>query len=490
VDAPEKPFLRCDFCGAVSHLVEHFQRWPTGLRSRGVICPKCRKDGPPRRVWRGGTLLYAAGVFSLGALVGGLDGALRFGFAGLALPLLLVVAHECTHALAGRLVGASVFEIRLGWRRPRFQLRIRNTRFTVARGLLTGGYCVAAFLRPRPARWRYAVLYGAPMVLHAVAIAVAVPFLYWNAIGSVHFFVLFNVVFLVASARPIDYAAGAYRIPNDGKALLSLREQVDAWWRPGFVLPAIYARSREDALARARDVETMFPDDPAVGRALFTVYWALGYHAYALRFVDAFVAAVPRPDVPEADLLALGALHGDRLKDWLYCVVLLHGGAWDAALAGVGERLAAETLVEARALWLALRAYIRLLRGAGLQDLATAHDEAEEAYRMLPWVSFVAEVYGAALIERGRLRPGLDRLDAADRLEPRRRELSREAWRAIGLARLRHRIRARRHLREARTRGLAVGPPPALLRRAEAAVGGENGPATVREERTLGQGRS
>jgi hypothetical protein len=474
-------FARCDFCGARSRLRARFRPWPTGLGREGLICPRCRVGFRPRSRL-GGLVLAACVVLGLaGVRIGGpvLGATWVGGF--LVLPVLLIVIHELTHAAAGQLAGARIFEVRIGWHRPRFQLRCGTLRITVGRGLLRGGFCVAAFLRPHVAPWRYAVLYGAPMLLHlgAMAAVVALHSFSWSlaAIGPAHFFVFFNALLFLASARPIDYPVGAFRIPNDGKALLLLRDPVQAerWRRLGFVLPALYALGDgepEEALARAREAEHLFPEDPEVGSALFTVYWALGYYAYALRFVGTYADAIRQPArLDEHDLLTLGALQGARLERWLHCVVCLHGQAWDAALGAIGEALEAETYEEARAMWLALRAYVLLLRAASPEDAAGAQASAREAYELLPWVPFVCGTFGAAQIEAGANEEGLRRLDEADVLDHQELEVAaRNAWRAIGLAQQGRRRAARRSLREAGAGGLEVGPPPALLQRAEEAV--------------------
>jgi len=470
----------CDFCGARSSLTDLFRTWPLTLRRRGLICPHCRSVSKKPRTPAWVKPLLAAVVFGAGMLAGGpaLGGEWLAG--ALILPVLVTVAHESTHALAGWLTGARVFEVRVGWREPRFQFRLGRTRFTVARGLLRGGYCVATFLRPVVARWRYAVLYGLPMALHAGALAAVWPWLTLprspDGIRLVHFFALWNAVYLLASARPFDYVVGAFRIPSDGKALVllaTLPAQAEVWRRQGFVLPAVYALldgSKEEALARAREVEHLFPDEAAVERALFAVYWALGQHAYALRFVGAYVRGVRQPDLDERQLLALGAMQGARFERWLYCVVCLHGGAWEAALTAIGEELARETLAEGRAMWQALKAYVLLLRG-GPDDREAARAAAQEAFDLLPWVSFVCGTEAATLIETGHPAEGLRRLDQADSLDRTDQEqAARNAWRAIGCARLGRKRQARRCFRAAEARGLEVGPPPELLRRAAAAV--------------------
>jgi hypothetical protein len=209
-----------------------------------------------------------------------------------------------------------------------------------------------------------------------------------------------------------------------------------------------------------------------VGRALFTVYWALGYHAYALRFVGPYADGVHQPaGLDERELLTLGALQGDRLERWLYCVVCLHGEAWDAALNAVDTALKGETLDEARAMWLALRAYVLLLRMDSPEGRAAGREAAREAFELLPWVSFVCGTFGAALIDGARPAAGLRRLEEADALDVREQEVAaRKAWRAIACAELGRMRIARALLREAGTRGLEVGPPPALLKRAEASL--------------------
>ena len=452
-----------------------------GFGRRGLICPACRLAIRVSRPTRGKGLLGVLLVLLCGALLGGGHLALEWGLSVLVLPVLLIVAHEFTHAVAGRLAGARVFEVRVGWHRPRYQIRLGRLRITLARGLLRGGFCVAAFLLPRVGRWRYVVLYGAPMLLHVLACVAVLPFLSapWPLpeLRAGHFFFFFNALLFLVSARPIDYPVGAFRIPNDGKALLLLRDrsQAERWRRQGFVLPALYALSdgeAEEALARARDAEHLFPDDPEVGRALFTVYWALGYHAYALRFVGPYADAVHQPaGLDEQQLLTLGALQGDRLERWLYCVVCLHGEAWDAALSAVDTALKGETLEEARAMWLALRAYVLLLHMESPEGREAGREAAREAFELLPWVSFVCGTFGAALIDGARSAEGLDRLDEAAALDVAGQEVAaRKAWRAIGYAQLGRMRHARAQLREAGTRGLEVGPPPALLRRAEASL--------------------
>lgn len=472
----------CSVCGAASRLRDHYRPLSLGFGRRGLICPACRLELRRSRPARGKAVLAILLVVLCGALLGGRRLALEWGLSVAVLPVLLIVVHEFTHAVAGRLAGARVFEVRIGWHRPRFQVRLGRLRLTLARGLARGGFCVAAFLRPQVARWRYAVLYGAPMLLHLAACVAVIPFLSvpWplHGLHFGHFFLFINILLFLASVRPHDYPVGAFRIPNDGKALLALLRdpgQAETWRREGFVLPALYALSdgeREEALARARDVEHLFPDDPQVGRALFTVYWALGYHAYALRFAGPYADAIHQPEgLDERQLLTLGALQGDRLERWLYCVVCLHGEAWDAALSAIDTALKAETLDEARAMWLALRSYVLLLRMESPREREDGRRTAREAFELLPWVSFVCGTWGAALIDGARPAEGLDRLQEADTLDVQEQEVgARKAWRAIGCAQIGRMRRARMLLREAGTRGLEVGPPPALLRRAEASI--------------------
>ena len=472
----------CEFCGARSILGDLFQSWPVGLRRRGLICPRCRVTSRKSRRIPGLKFILMALVFAGGfALDGPWLGAIWV-LGAFFLPILITVGHEWAHAVAALLCGGKVFEVRIGWREPRWQIRVGRIRFTVARGLFRGGYCVAAFLSPRVSRLRYAILYGTPMILHAAAIAAVWPYLSpphaLREIGLLDFFVAFNLLLLLASARPFDHHVGAFQLPSDGMAIILLathRARVEKWRRLGFVLPAIYALldgEKEEALARAREVEHMFPDDPDVGRALFTVYWALGYFAYALRFIGTYVHGVRQPEqLDERQLLSLGAMQGKRFEKWLYCVVCLHGEAWDAAIKEIDELLEAESFEEARAMWFALRAYVLLLRASSPGDLEEARAAAQRAFDRLPWVSFICGTLAATLIESGMEVEGLYRLEQADLLDRDDRELAaRNAWRAIGMARQGRRRMARRYLREAEAQGLEVGPPPALLRRVEQAL--------------------
>jgi tetratricopeptide (TPR) repeat protein len=241
------------------------------------------------------------------------------------------------------------------------------------------------------------------------------------------------------------------------------------------VVPAIYALldgEREESAARAREAEHLFAGDPDVERALFTVYWALGYYAYALRLLPAYARSVRQPEqLDEKQLLALGAMQGPRLERWLRCVVYLHGEAWDAALKDIEVALAEEQLEEARAMWLALRADVHLLRGGHGDDNAALAD-ATSAFERLPWVSFICGVAAAAILVAGRREDALRMLAHADLLDRDGQELAvRNLWRAVAFAQLGRTGPARRALREAQARGLEVGPPPALVRRASAAVG-------------------
>jgi len=420
-------------------------------------------------------------VAGAGFLVGGYRTAVIWVAGVVLLPAILTAAHESAHAIAGKLTGARIFEVRVGWHKPRYQIRIGRLRFTIARGLLRGGYCVAAYLKGRARPWRYAVLFGTPMFLHAAAIASILPVLDWPhtlpAIGLGHFFFFYNLLFLAASARPFDYAVGAFVIPSDGKALVLLATQpaqVEKWRRTGFVVPAIYALldgQKEEAAARARDAEHLFPGDPDVERALFTVYWALGYHAYALRFLPAYARGVRQPaGLDERQLLALGAMQDARLERWLHAAVYLHGEAWDAALKEIEASLADEKHEEGRAMWLALRANLLLLR-RGTGDAVSALTDATAAYERLPWVSFICGVMAGALAENGRHQQSLEMLEDADLLDDGGQELPiRNLWRAVAFAGMGKLGPARRSMHEAQARGLEVGPPPALLRRAEAAL--------------------
>lgn len=477
----ERGLTACDYCGARSRLRDLFVNWPTGLGRPGLICPRCRALSHPYPRFERWPLLVLVLVAAGGVAAGGPVLAAVWVAGAFILPAALTAAHEFAHAVAGRLTGARVFEVRVGWHRPRFQARLFRLRFTIARGLLRGGYCVAAYLKPRAARWRYAVFYGTPMVLHAGAAAAALHFARLPRslpeVSILHFFLFYNLIYLLAAARPFDYEVGAFSIPSDGKALLLLatqRAQVESWRRTGFVVPAIYALldgEREESASRAREAEHLFPGDPDVERALFTVYWAAGYYAYALRLLPAYTRGVRQPEqLDEKQLLALGAMQGPRLEQWLTCVVYLHGEAWDAALKEIEGALKAEKFEEARAMWFALRADVLLLRGAK-GDSEAALADATAAFERLPWVSFICGVAAAAVLESGKQRESLKLLRHADLLDRAGQELPvRNVWRAIAFARLGRMRPARRSLREAQARGLEIGPPPALVRRAHAAL--------------------
>ncbi len=474
MERPVPDFVRCVHCGAVSRLRRHFRALPIGWRVRGPVCAGCRANAEP-----GVDLLRKMLPWVLAAIVAaaflayGFGVALRYVVGFTLLPAGLIVLHELAHAAAGHAAGAHIFEVRVGWGRVYRQWRVRGLRLTLARRPLRGGYCVAAFLHPPVRRWKYAVLYGTPMVLHLLAIVIAAPRLTlpWpgSAIGLLHFFVFWNLLMLLASARPFDYVAGAHAIPNDGRALILLRSRkyAEEWFRRGLILPALYALAEgrvQEARAQVWRVETQFPDDPAVGPALFTAYWALGSHVHALRFAEQFVRACPVPEGDPADLLALGILAEERYERWLRATVCLHGGAYDAALTEVAGALEVEEYDEGRALLLALRGYVRLLAG----DSEAALADAGEAFEDLPWIAFVCDTYAAALIETGQPERGLLLLDEADdRDRAERGRPVRNCWRALAEAR-RGRVRiAERYLRRAQSRGLEVGPPPALVERAE-----------------------
>lgn len=472
-------FVRCVYCGAVSRLHRHFRRRPMGWRVRGPVCAGCRASVEPGvDLLRRALPWVAVGVVVAALHFYGLAVAAKYAIGFTLLPAALIVLHEAAHAAAGWLAGARIFEVRIGWGRVIRQWRVRGLRLTMARNPLRGGYCVAAFLRPPVRRWKYAFLYGTPMVLHAGAIAWAAPRLWlpWpgSAIGLTHFFVFWNLLLLLASARPFDYVAGAHAIPNDGNAVLLARSRPHAeeWFRRGLIVPALYALAEgrgEEARAQVWRVENQFPDDAAVGPVLFTAYWALGSHVDALRFAEAFVRACPVPDGDPADLLALGVLAGERYERWLRTTVCLHGGAYEAALAEAGTALDEETLEEGRALFSALRAYVRLLAGAPEEAVA----DAEAAFERLPWIAFVCDTYAAALIETDQPEKGLLLLDDADRRDRAERGRTvRNCWRALAEARRGRGRVARRWLRRARSRGLEIGPPVALVARAEEATAG------------------
>jgi hypothetical protein len=484
VQASDPQSARCSFCGAVSRLRHLYRELPAWTRSGGPVCPGCQARPSP-----GWDYLWPfIGLLALAGLVAGLfaqaTGAALYWIAALlVMPVGLILLHECCHALAARLVGATVFEIRIGWHRPLWQIPLgRRARLTIARGVLRGGYCVAAFLGDRRGRWRYAVLYGTPMLLHAVAVAVTLPMLeapWRTGLDAVHLFLLFNVALLMASARPFDNPAGTYTIPSDGLALWRLARDpsaADRWRRRAVVLPALYALAEgrpEDARAEAYLVEVSYPDDPEVGGALFTAYWSLGSHVDALRFLEAFTGARAAPDSPEEELqqLSLGGLAGERYERWIRCAVYLHGEAWEAAERETHEALETEDSPQGRALWQAMLAYTLLLGSEDPVRHEKAGTAAREAFETLPWVAFVCDAHAAALLERGALAESLKMLAEADRLDLDDLGLcARNAWRAIARARLGQCRRARRALRAAHSRGLEIGPPPALLERAEKTV--------------------
>ena len=124
--------MRCDFCGASSRLTDLFLRRPSGLGTFGEMCPRCRARSQAGGSWSWMAPWLLVALVTTGFFVGGLPTALAWAFGGIVLPILLIVVHECVHGVAGALVGARIFEVGIGWRRPRWRWKFRHTWFSIA----------------------------------------------------------------------------------------------------------------------------------------------------------------------------------------------------------------------------------------------------------------------------------------------------------------------------------------------------------------------
>jgi tetratricopeptide (TPR) repeat protein len=371
--------------------------------------------------------------------------------------------HELVHAVAGRLVGATIYAIGLGWSGRLLRFRLAGVRVNIAWDFLFAGYCHGGFTRREATALRIAVFLGAPMLVHLACVAATLPFLSWDEFGLLEAFALWNAWFLFSVGVPRRYAGGLY---SDGMALWMLlrhrEEFVQEYRRGSRLLPAAYA---EDPHAKRAHLERAVAEDPADGTVrglLGHAFRDTGDHEEALRRLDDMVALEELDeDFGEAHWAVRGKLlDAAKRRVSLRGTIYLEMDRQADAIELFQTALAEETVPEARAIWQADLAMALLLDG----QPERAREPAAEAFALLPWVPYVGSTHAATLLEQPQA--ALEGLAAADRHDPEGHYRStHDAWRAIAHARLGQPARARRYLERAATRF------PALRRLAEAAVG-------------------
>lgn len=385
-----------------------------------------------------------------------------------ALPFAIVIVHEFVHALAGWLVGAPVYEIRIGWGKQERAFRLGRLRLTYASQLSGGGYCVVGPPR-RSGRWRRLAIWGAPLSLHVAAAVALGPsmVLHFGTGGhmALHLFYAYNLWDIVVNAVPRDFNFQGHVLPNDGKALITILRrpaEVAKWEMAQRLIPAYYAYADGDYatyLRLAQEMGERHAADPWVQLQIGTGYWMTEQFEKALEFVPEVAAnwseretQTHTPEQIEEHGIPVGA-YERVVRALLYAYL----ERYDDAVREFGAGLEAETAEERRATWRAFVAYVHYLA----RDSAGAAP-ARAAYATIPWSSWVAGVHAIRLVESGEPERALE---VADR-HRRSSQDNVRLVRALALAKLGKAREARQQYRAARKASV----PPAFRRRVEEAL--------------------
>jgi len=330
--------------------------------------------------------------------------------------LVTIVMHEATHAFVARLVGWQVRTLEIGLGEPWFRFRLGGTNVVVHHRPSGGGRCTVACRVGAVSRRGITLFVGAPMVMHAVAAAVALRWASGGSLGGVvaAMFVASNLFLIPLNAWPRDLPHRSAATANDGKRLLDLWRSPDREllkWRFSAGLLALRLDQKPDeGFKEAERALALEPGSDAAAACLVCAAQVTGRREHMLPHVAAYARAIEASypnalrKLSDGDLAARGVFRGKELEEYMRGSLFVGLDRLEETLALSERGVEAATCEETRALWQGCVALALLMIG---RDLERAEEAARYAYERLPWVPFVETAWGMARIERGDTRVGL-----------------------------------------------------------------------------------
>lgn len=453
----------CTRCGERSRLGFVFQHHKRLLRADHCLCPPC---AAARRGWAvrlGNTLVGTVWTALLILMASFLDThRLLFVLLGLyGVPLVMTVAHECIHALAGWWMGARVFELRIGAGPPRWSGFVGSVRITLRSHLLGGGLCVAAF-PDLQTRAQAAVFTGAPIVFHALIAVLLLPQLaplseLTMAGAAVDAVFGFNALLVMVNLWPHEVSIGAGMYPSDGRQLLSILRStsyVEDYrdYAPGYLCSyAAFNGAREEAARYATALRRAYPS-PVVTPDMIAI---AGYLTAQYDETEAFLRDLPPDPSPqdgaERQQEALGVVRVSRLPALMRSLLLCKAGRIDESIALLEEAIAALPDGIHRVVLQSNLAYFLARYRPTEADLDRSAELIRDSLLALPWVSYIRGNAGVICILLGHDEAGLAHLQRANATGEDPHNVSiRSAYSALAYARQGKWPRSARALQRAR----------------------------------------
>ncbi len=287
---------RCDRCGIESTIKEAFlQRTDRSGKVLSSLCFECKTKKDAGSFLGMALLLGGMGVFLsfLPPHWAVLGRAYLQMFAGLVLILPMIVLHELSHALAGRLLGLRVFAIHLGAGSVVYTRRLWGMRWYIKQFPVLGLTIAAGPALPRM-RLRIFLLHLAGPALHALLIVALVAVLgglpaaqadgplgqaLWIGVGT-------NLLLLLTNLYPRKAAASLQYTGTDGWAMLNSYKISEAELQKRYalyyVLQAVDAVDRGDKTTARQWAEqglALYPQQVLLINALGYVYSNMREHA-------------------------------------------------------------------------------------------------------------------------------------------------------------------------------------------------------------------
>lgn len=431
-------YTKCARCGSISTLGDFYRGAPPR-----AVCPRCQPGSQARSsalswAFLGFIMIVTAVVFRPFFPSG------HYIMANTAISLglvyLLVIPHELCHALATRLAGGQVFEIRIGVGQTVWSRRFGDLVVSLSRYPLSGA-TVLGFATASNLRLRYLVAIGAGMAFSASMILLLIPFTSISRFSSgyalVEGLVLANGVILLSSLLPNWFGPAAGALLPDGvllARLLSGKMPEETLHATFFVNKGAYdlkAGAYARALQASDDGLALYPDNSLLGNVRAVALLELERHVEAREQFEGLLAR-------------------------------LQAGQHDEGLAATGQN---RDLLEA--ILLNNVAYAAILDPSDPGALQGARNLARQAFRMAPWIPSIQGTWGSLLVETEEIELGLKHLEEAARFqETAKARASNLAHAAIGYHRLGNGKKATTLLQEA----AALDAAGFMVRKARAEV--------------------
>jgi len=374
-----------------------------------------------------------------------------------------IVVHEFVHAAAGRLLGATVLEVRVGGSRTFRSFRVGRMMVTLGRPFFGGGVTRAVFDETPPTRGRVALFLAAPSVVHLLLVAVALPssrFLSADpGFNPADVVWLANAGMLVLNLLPGRLTVDGLSTGNDGRQILRILTEpvsLSAWRRATALLNVKHAvLARDEAritrdLARARETLDTKGEE---GAALGLCHLIGDRLEAAVRFArESFESRAPdKSELTEEEFerALLGFPPAREAPRLVLALALARTGEVQEALHLVRARAA--TAPEALAAFLKVEAAeIYARRSPSESNLHDACALMDEALAALPWVGHFYGAHALLLTAVGNHIKALAALETADAFAAAPEFIAfHQAYRAVACAGL-HRVEeGRRHLANA-----------------------------------------